>query len=261
MSTIREQSTLLKLDNDAIEDDDAAQLVSEFPIPPPYYKLAVTLTPPPIPHEKLVRSTKKSYIERLKTLKREEEEERRRFGEDFALNADGVQVDSNNAPDVIVGSKTSDVDRTNRSVVLSVEDESDIDNGPFLSVFGPESYVEDPTLIPVQDDCHDPKEVQKRVTQLNKDILQDFVTLVGDLVNNPEGHQICRDRLLRNIESILKECNKFREHQSREILIDTLEQQLKDRISSIDRLNGYIQDADDQLKRLKEIEGLELIDG
>jgi TolA-binding protein len=44
-------------------------------------------------------------------------------------------------------------------------------------------------------------------------------------------------------------------------LIDTLEQQLKDRISSIDRLNGYIQDADDQLKRLKEIEGLELIDG
>lgn len=250
MSTIREQSTSIKVDNDAIDDnDDAAQLVSEFPIPPPYYKLAVTLTPPPIPHEKLVRSTKKSHVERLKALKREEEEERRRFGEDFALNANRVvPVDSNDAPGVMSSSKTSDVDR---------EDDSDIDNGPFLTVFGPESYVEDPTLIQVQDDCHDPKEVQKRVTPLNKDILQDFVTLVGDLVNNPGGHQICRDRLLRNIESILKECNKFREHQSREILIETLEQQLKDRISSIDRLNGYIQDADDQLKRLKEIEGLE----
>lgn len=239
----------VNLDHENDTDDlNEAQLVSEFPVPPPYYKLALTLTPPPIPHEKLIRSTKKSYADKLKALKREEEEERRRFGEDFTAAADtdtGGDIRSSGRVETI----------SSGDVRTEEEEDLDVDKGPFVTVFGPESYVEDPTLIPIQDDCSDPKEVQQRITQLNKDILQDFVTLLGDLVNNPEAHQKCRDKLLRNVESILKECNKFREHQSREILIETLEQQLNDRLTAINTLNEYIQDADEQLKRLKEIEG------
>jgi len=240
----------VNLDHENDTDDlNEAQLVSEFPVPPPYYKLDLTLTPPPIPYDKLIRSTKKSYVDKLKTLKQQEEEERRRCGEDFHSAGTGGDIRNSDGVDMI---SSSDVRKEEEE---EEEEDFDVDmEGPFVTVFGQESYVEDPTLLPIQDDCSDPKEVQNRVTNLNQDILQDFVTLVGDLVNNPEAHQKCRDKLLRNIESILKECNKFREHQSREILIETLEQQLNDRLAAINTLNEYIQDADEQLKRLKEIE-------
>ena len=43
---------------------------------------------------------------------------------------------------------------------------------------------------------------------------------------------------------MLQECNKFREHQAREILIDLLERQLEERKLRIERLKECIAEAD-----------------
>jgi len=50
---------------------------------------------------------------------------------------------------------------------------------------------------------------------------------------------------------MLQECNKFREHQAREILIDTLEQQLKRREEGLKLLNTQIGEADEALEALR----------
>jgi len=138
------------------------------------------------------------------------------------------------------------------------ETEEDIenDNGPVVAVFGEECYVEDPTLVPVEDGCDDPKKVKDKVSRLNKDILVGFITLLGDLVNQPLAHKKCRQQLLNNIEVMLKECNTFREHQARELLIETLEAQLHDRKWAMDELKGQLSTSDDLLTSLA-LKGME----
>ena len=49
---------------------------------------------------------------------------------------------------------------------------------------------------------------------------------------------------------MLKECNKFREHQARELLIETLEAQLHDRKRAMDELKGQLSTSDDVLTSL-----------
>ena len=49
---------------------------------------------------------------------------------------------------------------------------------------------------------------------------------------------------------MLQECNKFREHQAREILINTLEQQLTSRREGLTLLKGEIGKADEALAAL-----------
>lgn len=49
---------------------------------------------------------------------------------------------------------------------------------------------------------------------------------------------------------MLQECNKFREHQAREILIDTLELQLQRRTLGLELLKERIRSADDALEGL-----------
>jgi hypothetical protein len=44
---------------------------------------------------------------------------------------------------------------------------------------------------------------------------------------------------------MLQECNKFREHQAREILIELLEKQLEERKTVLSDLNTQIARADD----------------
>jgi len=55
---------------------------------------------------------------------------------------------------------------------------------------------------------------------------------------------------------MLKECNKFREHQAREILIDALELQLTDRQAAINELNHQIEETNTSLAELKDVERL-----
>ena len=52
---------------------------------------------------------------------------------------------------------------------------------------------------------------------------------------------------------MLQECNKFREHQAREIFIETLEGQLRDRQKALDILKEEIQKTDDALVQFERI--------
>jgi len=61
-----------------------------------------------------------------------------------------------------------------------------------------------------------------------------------------------RDELSHNLFLMIQECNKFREHQAREILIATLEQQLKQREEGLDLLKREIREAEDSLDALKQ---------
>ena len=53
-----------------------------------------------------------------------------------------------------------------------------------------------------------------------------------------------RDELSHNIFLMLQECNKFREHQARETLIELLEQQLLERRKLVKELQANIEKAD-----------------
>ena len=54
---------------------------------------------------------------------------------------------------------------------------------------------------------------------------------------------------------MLQECNKFREHQAREILIDTLELQLKRRRRGLELLKERIKSAEEALEGLHTFRG------
>jgi len=53
-----------------------------------------------------------------------------------------------------------------------------------------------------------------------------------------------RDELSHNVFLMLQECNKFREHQARELLIELLEYQLAERRKLIAELDADIAKAD-----------------
>lgn len=59
---------------------------------------------------------------------------------------------------------------------------------------------------------------------------------------------------MKNIEQLLKECNKFREHQARELMIQTLEKQLSDRKSAVQELRHQISEANKCLMELAVLE-------
>jgi DNA-nicking Smr family endonuclease len=60
-----------------------------------------------------------------------------------------------------------------------------------------------------------------------------------------------RDKLSHNLFLMLQECNKFREHQAREILLEMLERQLEQREGGLDLLRRQISEAEDALDGLK----------
>merc|ERR1711862_128845 len=117
--------------------------------------------------------------------------------------------------------------------------------------------VEDPVLLnPLIDDCAEPLIVRDTVLRLNREIMLLFVTLIDDLVVNrliqqsqESSKQISRvEEISQKVFLMLQECNKFREHQGREILIDILEKQLVDRRDAISRLRQQVDLVDQYLK-------------
>ncbi|GFH52722.1 hypothetical protein CTEN210_09198 [Chaetoceros tenuissimus] len=207
-------------------DENETELVSEFPPPPMYYQQADQLTPPPIPTEALARSTKLAVQQRWA----KEIEEKSMFG--------GGNGGLDSMPDF-------DEELSNINEV-----------GPTVNIFGQEgSYVEDPDLIPVKHDCHDPQEVKGEVSRLNNEILKGFISLLGDLVNRPLDNEQSKKKLMENIELMLKECNKFREHQAREVLIETLEFQMRDRRRALEEIKKQIEKSAVAMESLERIQG------
>eukprot|EP00577_Skeletonema_sp_RCC1716_P018561 CAMPEP_0113424352 /NCGR_PEP_ID=MMETSP0013_2-20120614/29544_1 /TAXON_ID=2843 ORGANISM="Skeletonema costatum, Strain 1716" /NCGR_SAMPLE_ID=MMETSP0013_2 /ASSEMBLY_ACC=CAM_ASM_000158 /LENGTH=265 /DNA_ID=CAMNT_0000312349 /DNA_START=62 /DNA_END=856 /DNA_ORIENTATION=+ /assembly_acc=CAM_ASM_000158 len=215
-------------------DGDDMLLVTEFPPPPYYYTLAShnKLTPPEIPHRAFRVAAKRV---------RQEKERARLESERIRLEAE-VKDDSGDGD---VGS--GDVEDKSKDVVMTTttdnqqqqqqddnnnnnnDDDDDDDsitdpnnpNEPIVAVFG--EIVEDPTLLlhTDQEDCNNPTILRDNVKRLNRSVLQGFLKLVSKLVHDPIENKSSRDELSHDIFLMLQECNKFREHQAREILIET----------------------------------------
>lgn len=109
-------------------EENEAELVSEFPPPPFYYKYpSLSLTPPQIPKEEIERSTKES-IRKKAAL---EAEERNRLGGD--MNANGE-----------------------RGLCGPVPDFGGTLDGPTISIFGQENYLEVSMLAIINYYCRSP---------------------------------------------------------------------------------------------------------
>ena len=73
-----------------------------------------------------------------------------------------------------------------------------------------------------------------------------FLNKISMTTNNNNNRKR-RDELSHKIFLMLQECNKFREHQAREILIELLEKQLDERRTHLAELLSGIQKADELL--------------
>ena len=167
------------------DNDDEMLLVTEFPPPPYYYSFASQSTPahqklkpPPIPHQAFKVAAKRVLMERQKAR---EESDRIR------LDAEGVVAVSSKSDD---GSDNKmDVDKSDTSTAKQDDDNDDdsIDpDGSVVAVFG--EIVEDPTLI-IEEECHDPVEIRENVKKLNQSVVNGFLKLVKQLVNNPNDNK------------------------------------------------------------------------
>lgn len=56
-----------------------------------------------------------------------------------------------------------------------------------------------------------------------------------------------------NVFLMLQECNKYREHQAREILIDLLEKEQQERIKIIENLRSQVVEADKLLEKIQNL--------
>jgi hypothetical protein len=246
--------------NNNNNDGDDMLLVTEFPPPPYYYTLASSnkLTPPEIPHRAFRVAAKRV---------RQEKERARLESEKIRLEAEknnGSSVSGGGGGDNDNGSgKGGDEEKSSLDDVVMTDtqqqqqqQQQDIDdddsitdpndpNEPIVAVFG--EIVEDPTLVYVEEECNNPKLLRDNVKRLNRSVLQGFLKLVTKLVNDPIDNKKSRDELSHNIFVMLQECNKFREHQAREILIETLERQLGRREEGLRLLREQIRVAEEAL--------------
>mmetsp|Transcript_10985 Transcript_10985/g.15486 ORF Transcript_10985/g.15486 Transcript_10985/m.15486 type:complete len:219 (-) Transcript_10985:309-965(-) len=204
----------------AVEGEAGGEvLVSEFPPPPFYYRQAASLIPPEIPIEALERGSKRAAAAAAKA---QAEAERIRLEQAGAENND-------NTDEILGGIPTKEEE----------------EEGEVVAVFG--EIVEDPLLVDVKDNCEDPKVIRDEVRRLNKVVVQGFVKLVQELVHRPQDNKKCRDELSHNVFLMLQECNKFREHQSRELLIEVLEKQLEERREVLKELQEEISRSNELL--------------
>lgn len=215
------------------DEDEGALLVSEFPPPPPYYRLASSsgaLAPPPVPSEALAAAAKKAAA----------------IAEKAKAVAEKARLEAVGGQEIAAASGDGAVGVAAEQVVDGENNEGDV-----VAVFG--EIVEDPLLVRVEDECEDPNVIRENISRLNRDVLHGFVSLVKELVHRPQENKKCRDELSHNIFLMLQECNKFREHQARELLIELLEIQLSERQKALDEIREKVRRADDALEGMNQL--------
>mmetsp|Transcript_21703 Transcript_21703/g.31443 ORF Transcript_21703/g.31443 Transcript_21703/m.31443 type:complete len:272 (+) Transcript_21703:48-863(+) len=255
------------------EEDDEGLLVSPFPPPPYYYHLASTpgaLEPPPIPTECFERAARK--VASIAAAAKAESERMRQeaiSGDAASSTAINASIKNDGTSDMggtDAGSSSANAggsDLTKKEEGASAvgdqaiiteekgkEENGEEEEGEVVAVFG--EIVEDPLLVQVEDECEDPTKIRDTVRKLNQEVMQGFVKLVHELVHRPLDNKKCRDELSHNIFLMLQECNKFREHQAREVLIETLEKQLAERHMALTELQKQIKIAEDEIERVEE---------
>ena len=237
-------------------------LVTEFPPPPYYYTLAShnKLTPPEIPHRAFRVAAKR--VRQEKERARLESERIRLEAEVKDDDGDGGADGEDKSKDVVMTTTTDNQQQQQDNNNNNNDDDDDDSitdpnnpNEPIVAVFG--EIVEDPTLLLHnidQQDCNNPTILRDNVKRLNRSVLQGFLKLVSKLVHDPIENKSSRDELSHDIFLMLQECNKFREHQAREILIETLERQLERREGGLEVLRGEIRVVEGVLKEMEEFQ-------
>jgi len=60
-----------------------------------------------------------------------------------------------------------------------------------------------------------------------------------------------REKISQNLCLMIQECNKYRDHQGREVLIKTLEEQLEERNNILHNVKKEVKNAEEVLKELR----------
>ena len=196
-------------------DDHGTLLVSEFPPPPDYFRrcfagavdaaaagagAAPGLRAPPVPTGALERN---AVYANAASARARKEAERLRGGKDGG----GEEV-----PEAVLP-------------------------GDVLAVFG--EIVEDPNLVvdPGGDiDDGGPAATRSRMRSLNREVMVQFLDLVNKLVKDPTKNKESREELGRLLADMVEECNRYRDHQARELLIERLEQEQNVRKAMLEQL-------------------------
>lgn len=85
---------------------------------------------------------------------------------------------------------------------------------------------------------------------MNQEVVNGFVKLVDKLVNDPSENKVVREEISQNLCLMIQECNKYRDHQGRELLIKTLEEQLEKRNNILRDVNNEIRNAENLLGKI-----------
>ena len=109
--------------------------------------------------------------------------------------------------------------------------------GDVLAVFG--EIVEDPNLVVDPGGYIDdggPAATRSRMRSLNREVMVQFLDLVNKLVKDPTKNKESREELGRLLADMVEECNRYRDHQARELLIERLEQEQNVRKAMLEQL-------------------------
>lgn len=191
------------------QEGEAQCLVSEFPNPPPYYKLFASLPanalppPPPIPTSKLEATAEK-----------------------VAKITAAVQKIRDEQQDTLVGvDPNSAVAAAAHAAIAEASAPPNLEE--VVSIFG--EVVEDPLLriVNEKETCDNPKDIAQEMKKVNQDIMTSFVTLTQVLLQEPEAAREELVKVSKLLIRLLEESNRYREHQARENLIAILEEKME----------------------------------
>lgn len=230
------------------EEGEAQILVSEFPNPPPYYKLFATLNkanlppPPPIPTAKLQATAEE--VAKAEAASRRIRDEQLKSGAATAAAAAAAAA-AGGDPDAAAAAAAAAAE------AAAAIPQPNLDEA--VSIFG--EIVEDPLLRicnPAKDQCTNPREIATTMKSLNRQIMTSFVTLTRVLVHEPKAAREELITLSQLLIRLLEECNRYRDHQARENLIQCLEHQLKMKRTMLEKLEGdltEVQEAAEDVAR------------
>ena len=217
------------------QEGEAQCLVSEFPNPPPYYKLFASLPanalppPPPIPTSKLeATATKVAEITAAVQKIREEQQDTL------------VGVDPNSA-----------VAAAAHAAIAEASAPPDLEE--VVSIFG--EVVEDPLLRKVneKETCDNPKDIAQEMKNVNQDIMTSFVTLTQVLLQEPEAAREELVKVSKLLIRLLEESNRYREHQARENLIAVLEEKVEAKRKALEEVERDLEATQEALQEVAKL--------
>ena len=232
------------------QEGEAQCLVSEFPNPPPYYKLFggslpadQVPPPPPIPTAKLEATAQK-----------------------VAAITAAVQRIRSEQSDTLVGvDPNSPVAAAAHAAIAAAAVPPNL--AEVVSIFG--EVVEDPLLrIPhekkeggsdedsrKEETCDDPSDVAREMKRINHRIMTSFVALTNVLLQEPAAARSELVKVSKWLVRLLEQSNRYREHQARENLIAVLEETAEAKRTALEEVERDLEVTEAALEEVVKLRG------